>query len=164
MKNYTKKHLLKIALIVPLLIIAMSGFSNAAERWVDDNYTSGGGNDGHTWGDNAFSTIGAAVTASSSGDVITVKDGIYTGASNKNLEITKSITIQSENGPATAIVDCQSSGRGFFFNGPGASGSVLEAREAFPCGIFGPCMRLIRAKQFSDHFGTSGIATLWSVP
>ncbi|MHA2067752.1 MAG: hypothetical protein ACXABY_25600 [Candidatus Thorarchaeota archaeon] len=43
-------------------------------------------------------------------------------------------------------------------------GKRLGAQEAFRCDTFGPCMRLIRTKQFFDHFATSGIATLWDVP
>lgn len=125
MKNSMKKRLLAIARTVLLLGIALSGCLNAAERWVDGNYTAGGGNDGHTWNVDAFNTIGGAVAASSSGDVITVNDGVYTGAGNKNINVNVRLTIRSAAGAATAIIDLENSGRAFLF-GSSATYSSLQ--------------------------------------
>jgi len=56
-----------------------------------------------------YATIGAAVTAATSGDTILVADGTYSASGNLNLNIAKSLTIQSVNGAASTIIDCGSS-------------------------------------------------------
>lgn len=48
-----------------------------------------------------FTTISAAVAAASPNDVIQVEDGTY----NENVSIDKSLTLQSENGAASTIID-----------------------------------------------------------
>ena len=72
-----------------------------------------------------FCTISDAITAASSGDTIEVADGTYDDTysgvgSNKDLEITnKNLTIESENGPSTCIIDCENDGRAFYlYDGP----------------------------------------------
>jgi hypothetical protein len=55
-------------------------------------------------------TIGAAVDSASNGDVIMLADGIYRGAGNHDVVITKSVTIRSESGdPEACIIDCEGS-------------------------------------------------------
>jgi predicted outer membrane repeat protein len=72
-----------------------------------------------------FSTIQAALDAAAAGDVILVADGTYLGAGNKDLDFHgKSLTLRSENGPTPCIIDCEGSGRGFYFAGGG--NQVLE--------------------------------------
>ena len=47
---------------------------------------------------------------------IIVADGVYTGTGNKDLNFGgKLINLHSQNGPANCIIDCQGSGRGFYF-------------------------------------------------
>lgn len=60
-------------------------------------------------------TIGAAVTAASSGDTIRILDGTYQGTGNKSVVINnKSLTIRSDSGdPEDVVIDCQDSGRAF---------------------------------------------------
>jgi hypothetical protein len=62
-----------------------------------------------------YATIQAALTAVSAGDTVIVRDGTYTGPNNRDLDFGgKDIMLQSENGPATCIIDCQGAGGGFF--------------------------------------------------
>jgi parallel beta-helix repeat protein len=74
-----------------------------------------------------YSTIRAAINASSSGDTIIVGDGTYTGTMNKNLSFNgKAITVKSENGPQNCVIDCEGSGRGFYLNYSEGSDSVIH--------------------------------------
>ena len=51
------------------------------------------------------------------GDVVRVLDGAYVGIGNKNLIVGgKPITVMSQNGPASTIIDCEGNGRGFLFD------------------------------------------------
>ena len=62
-------------------------------------------------------TIQAGIDASVDGDTVLVADGMYTGYGNKNLEYGgKAITVVSENGPEYTVIDCENSGRGFYFS------------------------------------------------
>ncbi len=86
-------------------------------------------------------TIQAGVDASADGDTVLVADGLYTGAGNINVLISgKAITLLSETGPQSTIIDCQGLGRGLTI-GPVSSGPVTiegfsiingQAREAEP--------------------------------
>ena len=72
-----------------------------------------------------YSTIQAAINVCSNGDVVLVADGTYMGTGNKNLDFGgRIITLRSESGPANCIIDCQNSGRGFYFH----TGESSEAR------------------------------------
>lgn len=74
-----------------------------------------------------YDTIQSAIDAASDGDEVVVADGIYTGDGNKNLEfLGKAITVRSENGPENCIIDCESSGRGFYFHHDEDSSSVVK--------------------------------------
>jgi hypothetical protein len=74
-----------------------------------------------------YSTIQAAIDAALDGDSILVADGTYRGDGNKNLDFRgKAITVQSENGPANCIIDCENSGRGFGFHSGEGPNSVLS--------------------------------------
>ncbi|MBI5116956.1 hypothetical protein HZA56_10835 [Candidatus Poribacteria bacterium] len=74
-----------------------------------------------------YATIQAALDASTDGDTIIVRDGTYTGASNKNLDFRgKALTLQSENGPANCIINCELDGRGFLFHSAEGSGSIVN--------------------------------------
>ncbi|MCK5640696.1 MAG: right-handed parallel beta-helix repeat-containing protein, partial [Gammaproteobacteria bacterium] len=54
-------------------------------------------------------------------------DGTYTGLDNKNLDFGGlAITLKSENGPNTCIIDCENSGRGFYFHSGEDANSVLS--------------------------------------
>jgi hypothetical protein len=58
------------------------------------------------------------------GNTIVVLDGTYTGTGNHDIDFDgKAIALQSLNGPANCIIDCENSGRGFDFH----SGETQEA-------------------------------------
>ena len=89
-----------------------------------------------------FSSIQAAIDDANDGDTIIVSDGTYTGAANRGIEFFgKAITVRSENGPDTCIVDCQQQDRGFFFQHGEDANAVLDGltiengREYFGGGI-----------------------------
>jgi hypothetical protein len=78
-----------------------------------------------------YSTIQAAIDAAVDGDVVLVAPGTYTGDGNRDLDFKgKAITIKSENGPRTCIIDCQGSRyewhRGFYFQNGERADSVLD--------------------------------------
>jgi len=70
-------------------------------------------------------TIQAGVDAAVDGDTVLVADGTWTGDGNHDIDfLGKAITVSSENGAETCIIDCQNDGRGFIFN----SGEDLNTR------------------------------------
>ncbi|MEW6103192.1 MAG: right-handed parallel beta-helix repeat-containing protein [bacterium] len=72
-----------------------------------------------------YGTIAAAISAANDGDTVWVADGTYTGTGNKDLSWSgKHITVRSENGPDNCIIDCEHSGRGFYFNSAGNCGTI----------------------------------------
>ncbi len=86
-----KKKLASIVACLALASAALPGlpaFAAGTTWYVDD----GGGVD--------FTTISAAVAAAAAGDTVIVKDGTYS----ENVTVDRSLTIQSENGAATTIV------------------------------------------------------------
>jgi len=58
-----------------------------------------------------YANIQAALDGATNGDTIIVRDGIWTGAGNKNLDFDgKAITLQSKNGPELRSIDCENDG------------------------------------------------------
>jgi hypothetical protein len=78
--------------------------------WVDDSAPPGGdGSQVHP-----FQTISQGIAASFHGDTVLIRDGLYFGPANRDLDPEgREIVIRSESGPATCVIDCQNSGRGF---------------------------------------------------
>ena len=68
--------------------------------------------------DKPLKTIQKGIDVAVSGeDTVLVADGTYTGLGNKNLDFKgKNITVKSENGPESTIIDCTNYGRGFYFH------------------------------------------------
>jgi parallel beta-helix repeat protein len=74
-----------------------------------------------------FGTIQAAIDAAGDLYTIVVRDGIWTGPGNKDLVFQgKEITLQSENGPASCIIDCEGDGKGVYFENNETKASVLD--------------------------------------
>jgi outer membrane protein assembly factor BamB len=74
-----------------------------------------------------YPTIQEAIDASVNGDEIVCEDGTYTGLFNYNIDFSgKAITVRSENGPESCIIDCNSSGTGFRFGNHEEANSVVE--------------------------------------
>ncbi len=74
-----------------------------------------------------YATIQSAIEDAVQGDVVLVADGLYTGPGNKNLDFRgKLITVRSENGPDNCIIDCQNSGRGFYFQSGETAAAIVE--------------------------------------
>ena len=74
-------------------------------------------------------TIQAGVDAAITGwdYKVLVADGIYKGEGNRDIRIIgKAITLQSENGPEYAIIDCENSGRGFHVCGALRPRAVIQ--------------------------------------
>ncbi|MHC4501634.1 MAG: hypothetical protein ACYS21_21310 [Planctomycetota bacterium] len=65
----------------------------------------------------AFATIQKAIDSAFNGDTVIVADGTYTGPGNRDIDfLGKAITVRSESGPENCIIDCENSGRGFYFD------------------------------------------------
>ncbi len=74
-----------------------------------------------------YPTIQTAIDAAIDGDIIIVEPNTYTGSGNKEIDFKgKAITLRSESGPESCIIDCQNSGRGFYFHSNEDANSVLE--------------------------------------
>jgi len=74
-----------------------------------------------------YLTIQEAIDAAGDGSRIIVADGVYTGPFNKNLDFCgKKIILESANGPDRCIIDCQQSGRGFYFHNGEDENAVVK--------------------------------------
>jgi len=74
-----------------------------------------------------YATIQEALDDCVDGEEIIVRDGVYTGAGNKNLSfLGKALTLRSENGPQHCILDCEGAGRGFVFNDGEEAASIVD--------------------------------------
>jgi hypothetical protein len=111
MKKITGHPLNRFIFAVMLVLLAaimmtFGGFTQANaqpnEVWVDDDYCDGCPNDGHTWGYDAFDKIQDGINAVTSPGTVKVNAGTYV----ENVDfLGKAITVTSEGGPATTIID-----------------------------------------------------------
>jgi hypothetical protein len=103
------------------LFIAVPLSADAGFRYVDNDDPTCNGNSP------CYTTIQAGINAASDSDVVTVADGTYTGAGNKNIDFGgRAITVRSENGPENCIVDGEGVGMGFYFHSYEGAFSILE--------------------------------------
>ena len=78
----------------------------------------------------AYPTIQAAVNAAASGDTVLIANGTYTGPGNVDIDFGgKNLTVTSQNGAASTVIDCQGSAganhRGFYLHS-GETGAVIS--------------------------------------
>ena len=74
-------------------------------------------------------TIQEALGAAAINDyeIIELADGTYTGVGNKDLNyLGKAVMVVSKSGPDHCVIDCEQSGRGFYFRGGEGRDSVLK--------------------------------------
>ena len=106
-----RKNLFKASLVAVFSILLVSGSAFAGTFYVPDN----------------FLTIQEALDGCAGGDTIIVRDDVYKGALNKNLDFQgKALTLRSENGKKNCIIDCEGSGRGFYFHSGETSESIVD--------------------------------------
>jgi len=75
-----------------------------------------------------YPTVRAAIDACVAGDTVIIADGTYSGTGNKDLDFAgKAIAVRSASGdPTTCILDCEGSGRGFYFHSGEAAASIVQ--------------------------------------
>ena len=96
-------------------------------------------------------TIQAGIDASVNGDAVIVADGTYMGVGNKNLDYGgRLITLQSENGAATCIIDCEAEGRGFHFRQTGVEMEALCAVSVAALTVYDMCKAVDRGIRIAD--------------
>ncbi len=118
MNPHLRYALVLIALILP-------GPLAAGTIYVDDDNTAG------PWDGSAanpFQYIQDGTDAAVSGvDTVLVRDGLYVGVKNKDLDYGgKAITVRSENGAVVTTIDCEGSGRGFVFQSFETAAAVVD--------------------------------------
>jgi predicted outer membrane repeat protein len=74
-----------------------------------------------------YPTIQAAIDDAVDGDTVWVADGTYMGQGNRDIDFRgKAITVRSENGPASCIIDCNGQGRAFYFHSGETAAAILD--------------------------------------
>ncbi len=72
-------------------------------------------------------TIQAGINAAVNGDTVLVEPGEYTGNGNYNIDfLSKAITVTSEAGPDSTVIEVDELGRGFYFHSYETEASILE--------------------------------------
>jgi hypothetical protein len=90
------------------------------EIWVDDDYTDGGDNDGHTWGIDAFDNIGAGIDMAEYGTTVYVATGTYV----ENITLKNGVAVIGA-GAGSAVIDGGGSGSVVTSNGCDAN-TILD--------------------------------------
>jgi hypothetical protein len=92
--------------------------------WWVDVAAPGGGNGSASA---PFQTIAQAMGPAIDGDEIVLRDGVYTGAGNRGIEFgARLVTVRSENGPASCVLDLEQLDRAFLIDGGPVAGSRVE--------------------------------------
>jgi parallel beta-helix repeat protein/predicted outer membrane repeat protein len=96
--------------------------------YVDDD--GGGPDEDGSW-EHPFDSIQEGIDAAVNGKTVIVRDGTYAGEGNRDVDfLGLAITVHSENGPNTCIINCEGTTgenhRGFYFHSGEDANSVLE--------------------------------------
>jgi hypothetical protein len=115
MKARSRKHGWAVACV----LLAVGGIAAGGTIYVD----AGGGAD--------FATIQEAIDDANAGDTVIVKDGTYRSDGNRDIDFKgKAITVRSEHGPGSCIIDCEGGESeqhmGFNFHSAEGPDSVLD--------------------------------------
>lgn len=129
--------------IAGVLILVVVNAALAQTTWyVDDNGAGDPGpgdpgisdplEDGNTA--HPFDAIQEGITAAQDGDVVLVKDGVYTGAGNNEIEFQgKLITVRSENGAATCTINGGNYARGFHLHENETHAAIIDGFTLEDC-------------------------------
>ncbi len=116
-------------LLTPLLLLATAGAAQANTYYVGSLGTDVSYNGGSPL--SPYLTIQYAINAASTGDTIFVIADTYTGTGNKALDFGgKNLTLEAlpYYGTATTVtIDCQGSGRGFYFHNGETAAAVVDS-------------------------------------
>ncbi|MFG0329986.1 MAG: right-handed parallel beta-helix repeat-containing protein [Phycisphaerales bacterium] len=133
----TRSSMVKVSLIGSIAAVTLFASPSLAQRvwFVDDDAPGDPGpgdplvSDPNEDGSIAhpFDAIAEAVGRAADGDVVLVRDGVYTGSGNHDIDFEgRLILVRSENGPESCIIDCQRRGRAFFLDQGETADAVIE--------------------------------------
>jgi uncharacterized repeat protein (TIGR01451 family) len=122
-----------LALVLSLVPgISVNVIAAGSEIWVDDDYSSGGGNDGHTWGVDAFNTITDGVNAVDPGGTVHVAAGTYTES---NVSIAKPLKLIGA-GCSSVDIDADAASNGFVVTSDDVTIQGFSVHSAYDAGIY----------------------------
>ena len=118
-----------------ILVFLTSAAYSANTWWVDDDAPndpspnnpaiSDPNEDGSP--EHPFDEIAVGMIFAQPGDVVIVRDGVYAGQGNYNLNfLGEAITVRSENGSANCTIDCAGLDRGFYFHTGETADTVVQ--------------------------------------
>jgi len=83
-----------------------------------------------------FQNIQDAIDSTSNGDIIIIRNGIYKGIGNFNIDFKgKAITMTSESGPNFCTINCEKQGKAFIFQNGEDSSTVISGLTIKNCSI-----------------------------